>query len=95
MTKTKKERIFDFDFWQRFGKTLMVVIAVMPAAGLMISIGKVIAMIVETGMFNTLAATIENIVWAIITNLHLLCRIGGSWAYDRAGGAFAVVLFLF
>lgn len=94
MTKTKKERIFDFDFWQRFGKTLMVVIAVMPAAGLMISIGKVIAMSVETGMFHTLAATIENIGWAIITNLHLLfaVAIGGSWAYDRAGGAFAAAL---
>ena len=34
-----------FESWQKFGKALMVVIAVMPAAGLMISIGKTIAMI--------------------------------------------------
>ncbi len=94
MTKTKKNRIFDFDFWQQFGKTLMLVIAVMPAAGLMISLGKVIAMSVETGIVHTLASTIESIGWAIITNLHLLfaVAIGGSWAYDRSGGAFAAAL---
>ena len=43
MNKLKEN--FGFDFWQKFGKALMVVIAVMPAAGLMISIGKTIAMI--------------------------------------------------
>lgn len=34
---------------------------------------------------------IENIGWAIIGNLHLLfaLAIGGSWAKERAGGAFA------
>lgn len=61
MNKLKEN--FGFDFWQKFGKALMVVIAVMPAAGLMISIG----------------------------NLHILfaLAIGGSWAKERAGGAFA------
>ena len=43
MNKLKEN--FGFDFWQKFGKALMVVIAVMPVAGLMISIGKTIAMI--------------------------------------------------
>lgn len=43
MNKLKEN--FGFDFWQKFGKALMVVIAVMLAAGLMISIGKTIAMI--------------------------------------------------
>ena len=38
----KKGKLFSFDFWQKFGKTLMLVIAVMPAAGLMISLGKLI-----------------------------------------------------
>jgi len=33
-----------FDFWQKLGKALMVVIAVMPAAGIMISVGKLIGM---------------------------------------------------
>ena len=40
-----------FDFLQKLGKVLMVVIAVMPAAGIMISIGKLIAM---SGTQNTI-----------------------------------------
>lgn len=46
MNKLKEN--FGFDFWQKFGKALMVVIAVMPAAGLMISIGKTIARLIQT-----------------------------------------------
>ncbi len=39
----------------------------------------------------TTGGVIENIGWAIIGNLHLLfaLAIGGSWAKERAGGAFA------
>jgi len=93
MNKLKEK--FGFEFWQKFGKALMVVIAVMPAAGLMISIGKTIAMInpnmaplVITGGF------IEQIGWGVIGNLHILfaLAIGGSWAKERAGGAFAAGL---
>lgn len=93
MNKLKEN--FGFDFWQKFGKALMVVIAVMPAAGLMISIGKTIAMInpnaaplVITGGF------LEQIGWGVIGNLHILfaLAIGGSWAKERAGGAFAAGL---
>ena len=44
-TRSKKDgREGSFDFLQRLGKVLMVVIAVMPAAGLAISIGKLVAM---------------------------------------------------
>ena len=84
-----------FDFLQKLGKVLMVVIAVMPAAGIMISVGKLIGMAnTDIAFFKTLASTIENIGWAIITNLHILfaVAIGGSWAKDRAGGAFAALL---
>ena len=45
MNKGSFKSLFSFEFWQKFGKALMVVIAVMPAAGLMISIGKSIPMI--------------------------------------------------
>ena len=39
MEKTKKKgKLLSFDFWQKFGKALLVVIAVMPAAGLMVCI---------------------------------------------------------
>ena len=39
------KQLFSFEFWQKFGKCLMVVIAVMPAAGLMVSIGNSLALI--------------------------------------------------
>lgn len=89
------KKLFNFEFWQKFGKALMVVIAVMPAAGLMISIGKSLPLIDEQASFLvTTGGVIENIGWAVIGNLHLLfaLAIGGSWAKERAGGAFAAGL---
>ena len=86
------KKLFNFEFWQKFGKALMVVVAVMPAAGLMISIGKSIPLIdPDLAFLVTTGGVIENIGWAIIGNLHLLfaLAIGGSWAKERAGGAFA------
>ena len=89
------KNILSFEFWQKFGKALMVVIAVMPAAGLMISIGKSLVMINPT--FAPLIITggiLEQIGWGVIGNLHILfaLAIGGSWAKERAGGAFAAGL---
>lgn len=84
-----------FDFLQKLGKVLMVVIAVMPAAGIMISIGKLIPIFgAEAEWLLRIGTIIENIGWAIITNLNILfaVAIGGSWAKDRAGGAFAALL---
>lgn len=82
-----------FDFLQKFGKVLMVVIAVMPAAGIMISLGKLIGM-ADWSWLISVGSIIENIGWAVITNLSILfaVAIGGSWAKDRAGGAFAALL---
>ena len=77
------KKLLSFEFWQKFGKALMVVVAVMPAAGLMISIGKTIPMInADWAFLVTTGGVIENIGWAIIGNLHLLfaLAIGGSWA---------------
>ena len=85
-------KYLNFEFWQKFGRTLMVVIAVMPAAGLMISLGKTLPMIAPNiALLATTGSVIEQIGWAFITNLHLLfaLAIGGSWARERAGGAFA------
>lgn len=89
------KNVLSFEFWQKFGKALMVVIAVMPAAGLMISIGKTLAMISPN--FAPLVITggvLEQIGWGVIVNLHILfaLAIGGSWAKERAGGAFAAGL---
>lgn len=85
----------NFDFLQKLGKVLMVVIAVMPAAGLMISLGKLVQMAgADLNMILMIGSTMENIGWAVINNLHILfaVAIGGSWAKERAGGAFAAVL---
>ena len=95
MMKKSFKNILSFEFWQKFGKALMVVIAVMPAAGLMISIGKSLPMInPNLGILVTTGGVLEQIGWGVIGNLHVLfaLAIGGSWAKERAGGAFAAGL---
>lgn len=95
MSNTKKKTKLNFDFLQKLGKVLMAVIAVMPAAGLMISVGKLVQMAgADLNFILMVGSTMENIGWAIINNLHILfaVAIGGSWAKERAGGAFAAVI---
>lgn len=90
--KISKKKFVNFEFLQKLGKAMMVVIAVMPAAGLMISLGSMVQIF---GKDNSTAIWIGNIVsnigWGVINNLSLLfaVAIGGSWAKERAGGAFA------
>lgn len=79
----------------KFGKALLVVVAVMPAAGLMISLGKLIGMSFhDVATIQIFAHVVEDIGWAIICNLNVLfaVAIGGSWAKERAGGAFAALI---
>jgi len=95
MMKATFKNVLSFEFWQKFGKALMVVIAVMPAAGLMISIGKSLAMIdPNLAPLVITGGVLEQIGWGVIGNLHILfaLAIGGSWAKERAGGAFAAGL---
>ncbi len=93
---SQKARLnFNFDFLQKLGKVLMTVIAVMPAAGFMISLGKLVQMAgADMSVLMTVGSTMENIGWAVINNLHILfaVAIGGSWAKERAGGAFAAII---
>ena len=86
----KKNSLVSFDFWQKLGKALIVVIAVMPAAGLMVSIGKLLG---SSGL-DMLGRIIEDMGWGVIVNLNILfaAAIGGSWAKEKAGGAFAGVM---
>ena len=95
MMKDTFKNVLSFEFWQKFGKALMVVIAVMPAAGLMISIGKSLALIdPNLAPLVITGGILEQIGWGVIGNLHILfaLAIGGSWAKERAGGAFAAGL---
>lgn len=94
-SRERKHGKINFDFLQKLGKVLMTVIAVMPAAGLMISLGKLVQMAgADASFILTVGSTMENIGWAVINNLHILfaVAIGGSWAKERAGGAFAAVI---
>ncbi|WP_303972673.1 PTS transporter subunit IIBC [Streptococcus merionis] len=89
------KKLLSFEFWQKFGKCLMVVIAVMPAAGLMVSIGNSIPLMnPDSELLVRIGNIVAQIGWGIIGNLHLLfaLAIGGSWAKERAGGAFAAGL---
>lgn len=89
------KKYFSFEFWQKFGKCLMVVIAVMPAAGLMVSIGNSLPLLsADSEILARIGNIIAQIGWGIIGNLHLLfaLAIGGSWAKERAGGAFSAGL---
>ncbi len=91
----EKKSSFNFDALQKLGKVLMAVIAVMPAAGLSISIGKLIGIMgADIPILMTIAGILENIGWAIIGNLNILfaVAIGGSWAKEKAGGAFAAAI---
>lgn len=93
--KKKKKSGINFDFLQKLGKTLMAVIAVMPAAGLMISIGSIITSTCSNvPVAFTIGSIISAIGWAIINNLSILfaAAIGGTWARDRAGGSFAAII---
>ena len=89
------KKLLSFEFWQKFGKCLMVVIAVMPAAGLMVSIGNSIPLLnPDSELLVRIGNIVAQIGWGIIGNLHLLfaLAIGGSWAKERAGGAFSAGL---
>lgn len=89
------KKLLSFEFWQKFGKCLMVVIAVMPAAGLMVSIGNSIPLMnPDSDLLVRIGNIVAQIGWGIIGNLHLLfaLAIGGSWAKERAGGAFSAGL---
>ena len=93
--KKKKKSGINFEFLQKLGKTLMAVIAVMPAAGLMISIGSIITSTCSNvPVAFTIGSIISAIGWAIINNLSILfaAAIGGTWARDRAGGSFAAII---
>ena len=78
------KNIFSFEFWQKFGKALMVVIAVMPAAGLMISIGKSIPMLnPNVAALVTTGGILEQIGWGVIGNLHICLLYTSPSPRDR------------
>lgn len=100
-TKFSKSRFSGLNqFVSKFAKAILTMIAVLPAAGLLITIGKVIGPLglgqiqSSAKVFNQIGHIIESIGWIPFAHMGLLfaIAIGGSWSKDRAGGAFAGAL---
>lgn len=90
-------------FLSKFSKAILSMIAVLPAAGLIITLGKLIGPLglgqieATSKVFNQIGSIIESIGWVPFTHLGLLfaIAIGGSWSKNHAGGAFAGALAYF
>ncbi|WP_051418452.1 PTS transporter subunit EIIC [Mesoplasma seiffertii] len=85
------------EFLSKFAKAILTMIAVLPAAGLLITLGKIIGPLglgqIESvsGVFLKIGQVVETIGWIPFTHMGLLfaIAIGGSWSKNQAGGAFA------
>lgn len=97
---------FGLEFWQKFARALIVVVAVMPFAGISIALGRAFSPGTYISNFTVKGANgglvmlywlgkiFEEAGWAVIRNLHVLfaVAIGGAWAKNMAGGAFAALI---
>lgn len=85
---------FSFDFFQRVGKTFMVVISLLPAAGLLLGIGTTLQSpyfieyfpFLEASGWQTFGELMRGAGKAIFSNLGILFAIGiaGSWTGGKA-----------
>ncbi|WP_084514132.1 PTS transporter subunit EIIC [[Acholeplasma] multilocale] len=90
-------------FLSKFSKAILTMIAVLPAAGLIITLGKLIGPLglgqieATSKVFNQIGSIVETIGWVPFTHMGLLfaIAIGGSWSKNHAGGAFAGALAYF
>lgn len=91
------KNIFNFDFFQRIGKSFMVVISLLPAAGLLLGIGTTLQSpylieympFLDSGFWHTFASLMKGAGNAIFKNLGILFAIGiaGSWTGGKAGAS--------
>ncbi|AGJ91039.1 PTS transporter subunit EIIC [Mycoplasma putrefaciens] len=90
-------------FFSKFAKSILTFVALLPAAGLTIILGKIIGPLglgnikqVST-VFNQIGGVIENVGWAAFTHMGVLfaVAIGGTWAKNRYGGSFAAAFSYF
>ncbi|MFB4162452.1 glucose-specific PTS transporter subunit IIBC [Alteribacillus sp. JSM 102045] len=93
---------FNFEFFQRLGKTFMVVISLLPAAGLLLGIGTTL----QSEYLIEYLPFLENDVWqmtaslmreagnAIFSNLGVLFAVGiaGSWTGGKAAAALSALV---
>lgn len=93
------KRFFSFDLFQRIGKSFMVIISLLPAAGLLLGIGTTLQSpylmdylpFLEGGAWQSLAMLMKGAGSVIFKNLGILFAIGiaGSWSGGKSGASIA------
>lgn len=96
------KHIFTFDFFQRVGKTFMVVIALLPAAGLLLGLGTTLQSpyliqympFLEHEVWQQIASLLKGAGSAIFRNLGVLFAIGiaGSWSGGKSAAALSALV---
>ncbi|WP_434338341.1 PTS transporter subunit EIIC [Mycoplasma capricolum] len=91
------------EFFSKFAKSILTFVALLPAAGLTIILGKIIGPLglgqikVSAKVFNQIGGIIETVGWAAFSHMGLLfaVAIGGTWSKNRYGGSFAAAFAYF
>ncbi|WFQ90737.1 PTS sugar transporter subunit IIC [Mycoplasma feriruminatoris] len=91
------------EFFSKFAKSILTFVALLPAAGLTIILGKIIGPLglgqikASAKVFNQIGGVIETVGWSAFTHMGLLfaVAIGGTWAKNRYGGSFAAAFAYF
>lgn len=96
------KKIFSFDFFQRVGKSFMVVIALLPAAGLLLGLGTTLQSsylidylpFLDNGFWQGFSSLLKGAGNAIFKNLGVLFAIGiaGSWSGGKAPAALSALV---
>ncbi|WP_174612921.1 glucose-specific PTS transporter subunit IIBC [Virgibacillus ihumii] len=96
------KKIFNFDFFQRIGKTFMVIISLLPAAGLLLGIGTTLQSpylieylpFLESDFWQTIAELMIGAGNAIFGNLGVLFAVGiaGSWTGGKAAAGLSALV---
>ncbi|WP_434324492.1 PTS transporter subunit EIIC [Mycoplasma capricolum] len=91
------------EFFSKFAKSILTFVALLPAAGLTIILGKIIGPLglgqikASAKVFNQIGGVIETVGWAAFSHMGLLfaVAIGGTWSKNRYGGSFATAFAYF
>ncbi|WP_434336382.1 PTS transporter subunit EIIC [Mycoplasma capricolum] len=91
------------EFFSKFAKSILTFVALLPAAGLTIILGKIIGPLglgqikASAKVFNQIGGVIETVGWAAFSHMGLLfaIAIGGTWSKNRYGGSFAAAFAYF
>lgn len=96
------KKVFNFDFFQRIGKTFMVIISLLPAAGLLMGIGTTLQSpylieylpFLDSDFWKTISDLMIGAGKAIFGNLGVLFAIGiaGSWTGGKAAASLSALV---